>query len=171
MMQRSLAPDNDIAQRWNQEMRDISTRAPSQPLGYYERQAQLEAEAENQRLKKALSNKPPEIIDLSDSDNEDQQPHSARGRMPPSPPRLGTLRHPNMSNEPPRSTYNQPPQMMSNRPSYPQIPDLPPAPGGGNNYRNANPPPMNRYDQPPNNFRRSHSPPRGSTNVWADSRY
>ena len=62
-MQRSLAPDNDIAQRWNQEMRDISTRAPSQPLGYYERQAQLEAEAENQRLKKALSNKPPEIID------------------------------------------------------------------------------------------------------------
>ena len=168
---RQVPPDNDIAQRWNQEMREISTRAamPSQPLGYYERQAQLEAEAENQRLKKALSNKPPEVIDLSDSDNEDHHVHQTRGRMPPSPPRLGTLRHPNMSSEPPRSSYNQPPQMMSNRSTYPQIPDLPP--GGGANFRNANPPPMNRYDQPPNNFRQSRSPPRGSTNVWADSRY
>jgi len=52
---RQVPPDNDIAQRWNQEMREISTRAamPSQPLGYYERQAQLEAEAEASRASRA----------------------------------------------------------------------------------------------------------------------
>ena len=141
-------------------MRGISDRAPSQPAGYFEKLAEQEAQRDAQRLQQTLSNKQPEVIDLSDSDNEDSQPSGGQGRMP-SPPRLGTLR----PNEPPRPGYNQPP---SDRPGWPQVPDLP---SGGGNFRNANPPPMNRYEQPPNNFRRSRSPPRGPSNVWADSRY
>ena len=162
-----LAPELDISKRWSEEMSSIENRGQSQPRGYFEsrqemsnveRLAEAEAQAEAQRLQQIRSQQAPQVIDLADSDDEDRGNSAPRTRMP-SPPRLGSLRHPSMNNE-----YAQPPQLRG----WPQVPELPGGgQQGGNGYTNANPP---RYGPPQDEYRRNRSPPR-SSNIWADSRY
>lgn len=84
-----------ITQKWTEQMSGISNKR-NDYNDAFERLAAQEAQAEAAKLQHAANNQPPQVIDLSDSDEEpeDKRPRNSapavpsRSSMIPSPPRL-----------------------------------------------------------------------------------
>jgi len=83
-----------ITDKWSQQMSNIANKR-NDYNDAFERLAEQEAQREAERLQEVSNNKPPQVIDLSDSDEgpETQKKKS----MIPSPPRLSDY---------PRNAYN-----------------------------------------------------------------